>query len=58
MVGTTQDSNVFQPGGTCDLTVEPRNGNGSHLHLDFHRLWKAKGWLFNPVAALFGRRMF
>jgi hypothetical protein len=58
VVGTTQDSNVFQPGGTWDLTVEPRNGIGSHLHLDFHRRWKGKGWLFYPVAAVLGRRMF
>lgn len=58
VVGTTQDSNVFQPGGTWDLTVEPHNANGSHIHLDFDRRWKGKGWLFYPVVALVGRRMF
>jgi hypothetical protein len=58
VVGTTEDSNVWQPGGTWDLTVEPRNGNGSHLHLVFDRRWKGRGWLFSPAVALVGRRMF
>jgi hypothetical protein len=58
VVGTTEDSNVWQPGGTWDLTVQPRNGKGSHLHLVFDRRWKGRGWLFAPVVALFGRRMF
>jgi hypothetical protein len=58
VVGTTEDSNVWQPGGTWDLTVEPRNGNGSHLHLVFDRRWKGRGWLFSPAVALIGQRMF
>lgn len=55
---TVASSNVWQPGGTWDLTVESRNETGSHLHLVFDRRWKGKGWLFSPVVAVFGRRMF
>jgi Polyketide cyclase / dehydrase and lipid transport len=58
VVGTTQDSNVWRPGGTWDLTVEPRNGGGSHIHLAFDRRFKGRGWLFYPLVALFGRRVF
>jgi Polyketide cyclase / dehydrase and lipid transport len=58
VVGTTQDSNVFQPGGTWTLAVEPRDGGGSHIHLVLDRRFKGKGWLFYPAVALFGRRMF
>jgi len=31
VVGTTQDSNVWQPGGTWTLTVEPRNGRPTNV---------------------------
>jgi hypothetical protein len=58
VVGTTQDSNVFRPGGTWTLAVEPRDGGGSHIHLVLDRRFKGKGWLFYPAVALFGRRMF
>jgi hypothetical protein len=30
VVGTTEDSNVWQPGGTWTLTVEPHKGGQSH----------------------------
>jgi len=58
VVGTTQDSNVFRPGGTWALTVEPRDGAGSHIRVVFDRRFKGKGWLFYPAVALFGQRMF
>jgi hypothetical protein len=40
------------------LTVEPRNGAGSHIRVDLDRRWKGRGWLFYVPVALFGRRMF
>jgi hypothetical protein len=43
IVGTTQDSNVWEPGGTWTLTVHPHNGNGSHIHIDLRRRFKGKG---------------
>jgi hypothetical protein len=58
IVGTTQDSNVWEPGGTWTLTVHPHKGNGSHIHIDLERRFKGKGWIFYPAVALFGRRMF
>jgi hypothetical protein len=58
VVGTTQDSNVFRPGGTWRLSVEPRVGGGSHIQLVLDRRFKGKGWLFYPAVAFFGRRMF
>jgi hypothetical protein len=58
IVGTTQDSNVWKPGGTWTLTVHPHNGSGSHIHIDLDRRFSGKGWLFYPAVALFGRRMF
>jgi hypothetical protein len=58
VVGTTQDSNVFRPDGTWTLTVEPRDGAGSHIRVVFDRRFKGKGWLFYPAVALFGPRMF
>jgi hypothetical protein len=58
VVGTTQDSNVFRPGGTWQLTVEPRGGDGSHIRIVFDRRFKGRGWVFYPAVALFGRRMF
>jgi hypothetical protein len=58
VVGTTQDSNVWQPGGTWTLTVEPRKDAGSHIRVDLDRRWKGKGWLFYVPVALFGRQMF
>jgi hypothetical protein len=57
VVGTTQDSNVWQSGGTWALTVEPRNG-GSHIQMVLDRRWKGRGWVFCVPVALFGRRMF
>jgi hypothetical protein len=57
VVGTTQDSNVWQPGGTWTLTAEPRDG-GSHVRVVLERRFKGKGWIFYPMVALFGRRMF
>jgi hypothetical protein len=56
VVGTTQDSNVWQPGGTWTLTVEPR-GSGSHLRMVLDRRWKGRGWLFCVPVALFGRQI-
>ena len=58
IVGTTQDSNVWEPGGTWTLTVHPHNGSGSRIHIDLNRRFKGKGWIFYPAVALFGRRMF
>jgi Polyketide cyclase / dehydrase and lipid transport len=58
VVGTTQDSNVFRPGGTWTLTAEPRDGAGSNIRVVLDRRFKGKGWLFYPAVALFGRRMF
>jgi Polyketide cyclase / dehydrase and lipid transport len=58
VVGTTQDSNVFRPGGTWTLTAEPRDGGGSHVRVVLDRRFQGKGWIFYPAVALFGRRMF
>ena len=58
VVGTTQDSNVWQPGGTWTLTVQPRQGTGSHIRLVLDRRWKGKGWLFHVPVTLFGGQMF
>ena len=58
VVGTTQDSNVWQPGGTWTLTVQPRNGGGSHVQMVLDRRWKGRGWLFYLPVALFGQQMF
>jgi Polyketide cyclase / dehydrase and lipid transport len=58
VVGTTQDSNVFSPGGTWTLTAEPRDGAGSHIRVVLDRRFRGKGWLFYPAVAVFGRRMF
>jgi Polyketide cyclase / dehydrase and lipid transport len=57
VVGTTQDSNVFRPGGTWKLTAEPRDGHGSHIRIVLDRHFKGKGWLFYPAVALFGGRI-
>jgi hypothetical protein len=57
VVGTTQDSNVWQSGGTWTLTVEPRSGAGSRVRVVIDRRWKGKGWLFYVPVALFGRQM-
>jgi len=58
VVGTTQDSNVWQSGGTWTLTVEPRDGDQSHIRVVLDRRWKGKGWLFSVPVALFGQQMF
>jgi hypothetical protein len=58
VVGTTQDSNVWQPGGTWTLTAVPGNGTGSHIRVVLDRRWKGKGWLFSLPVALVGRQMF
>ena len=57
VVGTTQESNVWQPGGTWTLTVEPRNGAGSHICMVLDRRWKGRGWLFGVRVALYGRQI-
>jgi Polyketide cyclase / dehydrase and lipid transport len=57
VVGTTQQSNVFRPGGTWTLTAEPHDG-GSRVRIVLDRRFKGRGWLFYPAVALFGRRMF
>jgi len=57
VVGTTQESNVFHPGGTWTLTAQPRDGVGSHIQIVLDRRFKGKGWLFYPVVALFGRSL-
>ena len=57
VVGTTQDSNVWQRGGTWTLTVAPRDGAGSHICMVLDRRWKGRGWLFYIPVALFGERI-
>jgi hypothetical protein len=57
VVGTTQDSNVWQPGGTWTLTVEPRSGVGSHIQMILDRRWKGRGWLFSVPVAIFGQQI-
>ncbi len=57
VVGTTQDSNVWQTGGTWTLTVEPRSGAGSHIHMVLDRRWKGRGLLFSVPVALFGEQI-
>ena len=57
VVGTTQNSNVWQPGGTWTLTAEPRRG-GSHVRVVLDRRLKGRGWIFYPMVVLFGRQMF
>jgi hypothetical protein len=58
VVGTTQDSNVWQSGGTWTLTAEPCTGARSHVWVVLDRRWKGKGWLFFIRVTLFGRQMF
>ena len=58
VVGTTQDSNVWQRGGTWTLTVEPRGRSGSHIRVVLDRGWKGRGWLFYVPVALVGEQMF
>jgi hypothetical protein len=57
IVGTTQESNVWQPGGTWTLIAEPRD-RGSHVRVVLDRRCKGRGWIFYPMVAIFGRRMF
>jgi hypothetical protein len=57
VVGTTQESNVFHPGGTWTLSAQPRDGAGSHIEIVLDRRFKGKGWLFYPAVALFGRSL-
>ena len=57
IVGTTQESNVWQSGGTWILSVEPRNDAGSHIQMVLDRRWKGRGWLFYVPVALFGQQM-
>jgi hypothetical protein len=57
VVGTTQESNVWQPGGTWTLSVEPRTGGGSHIRMVLDRHWKGRGWFFAVPVAVFGRQM-
>jgi Polyketide cyclase / dehydrase and lipid transport len=57
VVGTTQESNVFHPGGTWTLTAEPQDG-GSRVRIVLDRRFKGRGWLFYPAIVLFGERIF
>src|SRR5829696_5594738 len=55
VVGTTQDSNVWQPGGTWTLTVQPHEG-GCHIRMVLDPLSKSTGRLFFFPLSLFGRQ--
>ena len=39
------------------MTVEPRDGAGSHIRMVLDRRWKGRGWLFCVPVALFGKRI-
>ena len=55
---TIQESNVFRPGSTWELRVEPRNDGGSVAHVSVHRrTYGVKGRLLGAIVQLFGKRI-
>lgn len=56
--GTIQESNIFRPGSTWELRVEPRPGGGSVAHVSVHRrTYGVKGRLLGAIVQLLGTRM-
>jgi hypothetical protein len=54
---TIQASNIFRPGSTWELRVEPRGG-GSVAHVSVHRrTFGVKGRLLGAIVQLFGTKM-
>jgi hypothetical protein len=55
---TIQESNIFSPGSTWELRVEPRPGGGSVAHVSVHRRTHGvKGRLLGAIVQLFGKQM-
>lgn len=55
IVGTVKESNIFQPGGTWTMTVEP-HGDGSHITVLINRQTKGfKGWMASTMMSVIGK---
>lgn len=55
---TIQESNIFRPGGTWELRVEPRADGGSVAHVSVHRrTYGIKGRLLGALMQLLGKRV-
>jgi len=53
-----QESNIYRPGGTWELRVEPRSGGGSVATVSVHRRsYGVKGRLIGALVQLFGKRI-
>lgn len=56
--GTVQESNVFQPGGTWEIRVQPTESGGSRIQLNRDRRGRGlKGRVIETMLALAGRRV-
>ncbi|MEA2496193.1 MAG: hypothetical protein QOJ29_4104 [Thermoleophilaceae bacterium] len=56
VTGTVVDSNIFKS-GVWEMTVEPRDGGGSRVHVLNHRQMKGKGRLISPILMVVGKRL-
>lgn len=56
VTGRVVDSNIFAS-GIWEITVTPRDGGGSKVHVLNDRQPKGKGRLLAPIMALFGERL-
>ena len=55
---TVQDSNVFQPGGTWEIRVQPTDSAGSRIEVIRDRRGKGiKGRIIETMLAIVGRKM-
>jgi len=54
-----QDSNAFAPGSFWEYQVTPREGGGSHVHMEFDRKPRNfRGYLVAGLLVLFGKQIF
>jgi hypothetical protein len=58
VAATVQESNVFRPGGTWQLTVEPNGDGGSLIRVSVHRqAGSLRGRLLGAVVQVMGTRV-
>jgi hypothetical protein len=57
ILGRAVESNVFHPGGTWELRVEPNGTGGSRIHVDNNRRPKGKALLLAPMMAIGGKKL-
>jgi Polyketide cyclase / dehydrase and lipid transport len=58
VVATVQESNVFRPGGTWRLTVEPNGSGGSTIRVSVHRrAGSLRGRMLGAVVQVMGRKV-